>query len=72
MKAYEVPVKITEKGTVEIPGELTPMLQPGSTARMILLIDEPGDADRETWARLGQEQFLAGYDEADAIYDALD
>jgi hypothetical protein len=39
---------------------------------MLILINEPTDADEQTaWSRLTAEQFLAGYNEADAIYDKL-
>jgi len=29
------------------------------------------ESDDEAWSRLSAEQFLAGYDEADSVYDAL-
>jgi hypothetical protein len=39
---------------------------------MIILVPEPTDLEeQEAWSRLTAEQFLAGYSEADAIYDRI-
>lgn len=32
---------------------------------------EPTETERQDWQRLTAEQFLDGYDEEDAIYDAV-
>jgi hypothetical protein len=41
--------------------------------RVIVLICEPANAhyEEQAWARLTAEQFLAGYNDTDAIYDTL-
>ena len=41
------------------------------TIRVIVLINESAD-EEQAWARLTAEQFLAGYSDADAIYDQLE
>ena len=70
MKAYEFPVKISAEGKFDIPAAVTEMLPGGQVVRMIILIREPTDADEQAaWSDLAAEQFLAGYSEADAIYD---
>lgn len=72
MKAYEFPAKVTPEGKLDIPPVFTEMLPRGQVIRVIILISEPTDADEQAaWSRLTAEQFLAGYSEADAIYDKL-
>ena len=72
MKAYEIPLKVNEKGTLELPEELLIRLQPDQLVRVIILISEPADAEEQaSWSRLTAEQFLAGYSEADAVYDDI-
>ena len=71
MKAYEVPAKVTCEGKLEIPSELAMRLKPGQVVRTIILVNDPDDED-EAWSRLAMEQFFAGYDDVDAIYDKLE
>jgi len=72
MKAYEFPITITEEGKVDVPSAIAEILPRGRTIRAIFLVDETSEADEsEDWARLTSEQFLAGYSEADEIYDRL-
>jgi len=71
MKAYEFPVKITPDGKIELPDKLSKLLPSNQT--VIILINEQTDIDEQiNWSRMTAEQFLAGYSEADAIYDRLD
>ncbi|MDQ3459090.1 MAG: hypothetical protein M3498_07300 [Deinococcota bacterium] len=73
MKAYEAPVRVTREGHLELPEEIARLLKPGLSARFLLLVEEAGDrAEAQAWSKLSQEQFLAGYSEADAVYDTLD
>lgn len=67
MKAYELPVELSEEGKIELPHELLKVVR-ASRTRMLLLID----SDEEGWAELTQAQFAAGYAEADSIYDTLE
>ena len=75
MKAYEFQTKVTSKGklVVEVPDTFFEELQRMGMhiVRVIALIGEPTDAyyEEQAWACLTAEQFLAGYNDADAIYD---
>ena len=70
MKAYEVPVKIGPNGQLSLPESVTKLLPPGRTARVLILVPDPSDADeQQVWYHLAGEQFVAGYAEADAVYD---
>ena len=70
MKAYEFPIKVNAEGKLDIPSAITEILPSGQVVRLIILIREPEDVDEQAaWADLAAEQFLAGYSEADAIYD---
>jgi len=78
MKAYEFQTKVTSDGKIEVPDafleEFLRMRMQG--VRVIVLINKPTDAhydyEEQAWARLTTEQFLAGYSDADAIYDKPD
>ncbi|RLC77690.1 MAG: hypothetical protein DRI61_11070 [Chloroflexi bacterium] len=70
MKAYEIPLKVTEEGELESLELLLKVLPRGKEVRAIILIPEPTDEDT-MWYRLTAEQFLAGYSEADSIYDRM-
>ena len=73
MKAYEFPGKVTADGKLELPPLVKGLLSADQTVRILILVDEPTEADEEgAWYRLTAEQFLAGYSEADAIYDELE
>lgn len=67
MKVFEVPVKLSKEGRVELPNELVNLVRASHT-RMFLLID----SDEESWAGLSQAQFAAGYADADSIYDTFE
>ncbi len=70
MKAYEVPARVSEEGRLELPDEIVAQHPRRRALRLIVLAPEPeDDEDGDAWARLTAEQFLAGYSEADAIYD---
>jgi len=75
VRAYEFQTKVTSGGklVVEVPDAFFEKLQRigMQEVRVIVLIGEPTDAhyEEEAWARLTAEQFLAGYNDTDAIYD---
>jgi hypothetical protein len=72
MKAYEFPIKITQEGNFKIPDVIKDRLPIDQTVRVIILVSDPTDVDEQSdWDRLTAEQFLAGYSQADAIYDKL-
>jgi bifunctional DNA-binding transcriptional regulator/antitoxin component of YhaV-PrlF toxin-antitoxin module len=68
MKAYEVPMKVTDQGTLKIPSEIARALKKEEVVRVIILVSEPSD-EHAAWSRMTAEQFLAGYAEMDAVYD---
>jgi hypothetical protein len=73
MKAieFEAQVEAAESGhSVTLPPGAAASLSAGQSVRVILLIPDSGVDDGDAaWRRLGLEQFAAGYDEGDAIYD---
>ncbi len=72
MKAYEIPLKITAEGKIELPDALQVLLPRGQTVRAIILVPEPGDhAENAAWSQLTAAQFMAGYSEADSVYDGV-
>jgi mRNA interferase MazF len=72
MKAYEFPVKVTTEGKLELPEDFLTLLPREQVVRAIILIPEPTDSEeQDMWSRLTAEQFLAGYSEADSIYDRI-
>ena len=72
MKAYEIPLKVTAEGKIELPDALLALLLPGQTVRAIILVPEPADQEKDAeWSQLATAQFLAGYSEADSIYDGV-
>ena len=68
MRVYEFTATITPDGKVDIPVSVSELLLPGRPVRLIVLVS---DEDEQAWQRLTANQFLAGYNEADAIYDEI-
>jgi hypothetical protein len=63
---------VTDEGKVDIPSAIAEILPRGRPIRAIVLVEETPEADEsQDWARLTSDQFLAGYAEADEIYDRL-
>jgi len=73
MEAYEFQTKIMPDGKIEVPGAFFKKLKRTQVVRVIVLINEPLEINPEeqTWKRLTEEQFLAGYSEDDAVYDKV-
>jgi len=72
MKAYEFPIKVTSDGKIELPEALLKLLPSNQVVRVIILVRESADVEEQTaWSCSTTEQFLAGYSEADAIYDRV-
>jgi len=71
MKAYRFKPELTQSGDLKLPTELRAELadKHGAVEAVIFFIhDLREDGD---WATLTGAEFLAGYDDADAVYDAL-
>ena len=72
MKAFEIPAIVTSAGALEVPADYLKRLPTNQPLKLIVLVDETSDTgDGHDWARLTSEQFLAGYGEADAVYDGI-
>jgi len=72
MKAYEIPVRVTKEGRIELPDALLELLPREQVVRVILLVPEPTESEEHAaWSCLTAGQFLAGYSQADSIYDTI-
>jgi hypothetical protein len=70
MEAYEFQAQVTPDGRLAVPEAFAPKLLQQPVVRVIVLLGEPpGMYQDRAWSRLTAEQFLAGYSDADAIYD---
>lgn len=73
MRMYEVPIDITPEGKLELPKVLMDRMIRGQSIKLIALLDEPEDKEYDSdWSRVTAEQFLAGYGDADSIYDTIE
>ena len=72
MKAYDIPLKVTADGTIQLPDALIALLPHGQTVRAIILVPKPADDEENAaWPQLTAAQFLTGFSEADSIYDGV-
>jgi hypothetical protein len=73
MKAIEFQTKITSDGKIDVPGSFFKELKCKQVVRVIVLISEPTEviSEEQLWTRLTEEQFIAGYSDADAVYDQV-
>ena len=73
VRAYETSAQVTPEGRLEVPKSVLDSLPRGETLRLIVLVTEAaGAGESAEWSRLTSEQFLAGYADADSIYDAVE
>ena len=71
MNAYEFQTTVTPDHKLNIPDALFGKFEVHKTIRVIVLINESAD-EEQAWAHLTAEQFLAGYNDSDAVYDQLE
>jgi hypothetical protein len=72
MKAYELPLKLTDEGTLDLPAELVAALPQDEFLRVLILVpDETDSSEEEDWRRLATEQFFSQFAETDSVYDNL-
>ncbi len=76
MQAYECTAKIDASGALHLPDEITAQMRSRSAVRVLVLLDEQGQqqvqqSEQQAWNTLAASEFLRGYSDADAIYDAL-
>jgi hypothetical protein len=70
MKALEFQTSLNPDGTIRLPEGLSAQVPGGTTVRVIVLIDEPSDEDRE-WAEMSAAEIAKEYGDDDAAYDHL-
>ena len=68
MKTIEFNSRIVGK-TIEIPPGKQILLEGRKDVKVIILYEGQEEHDEQAFKKLVAEQFLAGYDEEDAIYD---
>ena len=66
MEVYEYYGRVAEDGHLTVPEELKNKLEPESRVRIMLFIEEEGEAN---WNKIGAIRFFQGYAEEDSIYD---
>ena len=72
MRAYEIPIKVTAEGKIELPDALVAQLPHEQVVRVIILVPEStGQSEQAAWSRVTAEQFFAGYSEGDSIYNKV-
>jgi hypothetical protein len=71
MRAFEFQAQIESSGTLSVPPEIAKQLPQQSPLRVIVMFDDEDDEEERAWIRFGNEEFLKGYAESDAIYDDL-
>ncbi|MBD1874579.1 hypothetical protein H6F75_13900 [Nodosilinea sp. FACHB-131] len=72
MKAYEFAGEVTADGQLKLPESALAQLVGHHAVRVIVLVQDLPEVEEEAeWSAMVAEQFLAGYSEADAIYDTL-
>ncbi len=72
MRAYEFAGEVLANGQLKLPELALAQLAGHHAVRVIVLVQDLPEAEEEAeWQAMAAEQFLAGYSEADAIYDTL-
>ncbi len=72
MKAYEFAGEVMADGQLKLPESALAQLAGHHAVRVIVLMQDLPEGEEETeWQAIAAEQFLAGYSEADAIYNTL-
>jgi len=69
MQAFEFHSHLNPGNTLTVPEAIAGQLQAQQSVRVILLVSDR--EEERDWLRFGNEQFLKGYAESDAIYDQL-
>jgi hypothetical protein len=66
MKTLEFETEVQENETLKLPYRIARRLSAGERVHVVLLSKEDDD-----WQTLSANQFLAEYNESDAVYDRL-
>ena len=70
MKAYEFAGEVMADGQLKLPESALAQLAGHHAVKVIVLVQDTLQEAAE-WRAMAAEQFLAGYSEADAVYDTL-
>ena len=70
MKAYEFAGEVMADGQLKLPESALAQLAGHHAVKVIVLVQDTLEEEAE-WRAMAAEQFLAGYSEADAVYDTL-
>jgi len=68
MKTVEFKARMKNK-SIKIPNYLSADLSEGKDIRVIILVDEADNRQNSDFKELSKDQFLAGYSDADSVYD---
>ena len=71
MKAYEFAGEVMADGQLKLPESASAQLAGHHAVKVIVLVQDTLDEEEAEWRAMAAEQFLAGYSEADAVYDTL-
>jgi len=73
MKAFEFPATVTEDHQIQLPDNVVKAIPGNTSVRCLVLVDDSAETtfqqENIMWRKLTAEQFLSGYNEADAIYN---
>ena len=69
VKALEFETKLGTDANLIVPDDIAVQIPAQELVRVIVLL--PEQAGEGDWRRLTIEQFLAGYDSSDSVYDAI-
>ena len=68
MKAVEFKTRMKNK-SIRVPEKLSSLLNEGRDIKVIILFEEKENQEENDFRTLSKIQFLAGYSDADSIYD---
>ncbi len=71
MKAYEFAGEVMADGQLKLPESTLAQLAGHHAVKVIVLVQDTLEEEEAEWHAMAAEQFLAGYSEADAVYDTL-
>lgn len=69
MKAYEFNARISSDGKLECPQGI--QLPPNQNVKVVIIINDDSEIEKQDWSRLAAEQFFSDYSEEDEIYNQI-
>jgi hypothetical protein len=68
MKAVEFKTRMKNK-LIRVPENIASELSEDEEVRVIMLLEEITNQEKNSFMTLAKEQFLAGYSDSDSVYD---